>query len=194
MSTPAAYTTMEKSPVFQAQFQVVKTFSILKRRLFVVSGRIHSGMVKPGMQLQVNNTGRSFQVDINSVDFVDPPESGDHEIGLCIYMGGRDWALMLEESFPSGSVVPVYPSPKRFPCPCCGYLTLKEAPTGTFSICEVCFWEDDPIQFHDVEYKGGANGPSLREASANFTAFGASEERFVKSVRAPRSYELAPGS
>ena len=27
------------------------------------------------------------------------------------------------------------------PAACCGYLTLDEAPTGTYDICEVCFWE-----------------------------------------------------
>lgn len=34
-------------------------------------------------------------------------------------------------------------------CPCCGYYTFDEKPSGTYDICEVCFWEDDPIQLDD---------------------------------------------
>ncbi len=30
------------------------------------------------------------------------------------------------------------PLGRRFACPCCGYLTLDEAPTGTYAICTVC--------------------------------------------------------
>ena len=30
-----------------------------------------------------------------------------------------------------------------FPCPCCGYKTLSESASGTYEICEICFWEDD---------------------------------------------------
>ncbi len=31
------------------------------------------------------------------------------------------------------------PPPARFPCPCCGFLTLPEEPPGTYDICPVCF-------------------------------------------------------
>lgn len=55
-----------------------------------------------------------------------------------------------------------------FPCPCCGYLTLGEPPPGTFSICPVCHWEDDRVQYDDPSYQGGANGSSLNEAKTNF--------------------------
>jgi hypothetical protein len=185
---------MQQTSVVRAQFRVNKTFVLTLRRLFVVSGRIVSGSVAPGMQLRVGDAGRSFLVDVHSVEFIDPPEAADHEVGLTIYMGARDWVHMLERSFPPDSLVPLYPAPQRFPCPCCGHLTLDSAPPGTFHICEVCFWEDDPIQFQDPEYTGGANVPSLREAAANFAAFGASERRFVKFVRKPRADELSPSS
>ena len=49
-----------------------------------------------------------------------------------------------------------------FPCPCCGNLTLSEI--NTFEICNVCFWEDDPIQSSDPNYSGGANNCSLIQA------------------------------
>ena len=78
---------------------------------------------------------------------------------------------------------------ERFPCPCCGYLTLDEEPPGTFYICDVCWWEDDLVQFHNPDFRGGANGPSLNEARANYREFGASEARAVSEVRLPTEAE-----
>jgi hypothetical protein len=48
------------------------------------------------------------------------------------------------------------PDGPRYPCPCCGTLALAEPPTGTYEICRTCGWEDDPVQFHDLDYRGGA--------------------------------------
>ena len=48
------------------------------------------------------------------------------------------------------------------PCPCCGAKTLSEA--GAYEICEICDWEDDPVQAADPDYAGGANTLSLNEA------------------------------
>ena len=73
----------------------------------------------------------------------------------------------------------------RFPCPCCGYLTLEEPSPGSYSICPICFWEDDIIQFEDPDYVDGANHVSLRTAQANFIEFGVSELRFQQYVRKP---------
>jgi len=78
----------------------------------------------------------------------------------------------------------------RFPCPCCGYLTLSEAPPGTFATCPVCFWEDDEVQFRDPSYRGGANTLSLQEARVNFRQFGASDEAHRSNVRPPLPEEL----
>ena len=69
------------------------------------------------------------------------------------------------------------------------YLTLPQEPPGTFEMCEVCWWEDDPVQFADPTYRGGANSPSLIEAQANFRSFGASDPQFLDSVRSPRPGE-----
>lgn len=74
---------------------------------------------------------------------------------------------------------------RRYPCPCCGYLTLGEPPTGTYKICEVCFWEDDGVQFRDLAYEGGANKVSLNQARASFREHAVSETRFRSLVRAP---------
>ncbi|MFQ5729822.1 MAG: CPCC family cysteine-rich protein [Waddliaceae bacterium] len=52
---------------------------------------------------------------------------------------------------------------ERFPCLCCGFQTLAEAPPGTFEICPICGWEDDNLQAQDPDYAGGANKLSLRD-------------------------------
>jgi hypothetical protein len=77
------------------------------------------------------------------------------------------------------------PLGRRYPCPCCGYLTLREAPTGTYEICKVCFWEDDGVQFDDLDSEGGANRVSLNQARRNFCEHGVSEPRFAGYVRPP---------
>jgi hypothetical protein len=74
---------------------------------------------------------------------------------------------------------------KKYPCPCCGFKTLEEKPSGTDIICKVCFWQDDYVQAKDVDYWGGSNELSLRDSQKNFLSFGAIEERFIKNVRKP---------
>jgi hypothetical protein len=68
-------------------------------------------------------------------------------------------------------------SGRRYACPCCGQLTLGEPPTGTYEICEECGWEDDPVQFHDPDYRGGANSESLCEARENYAKHGSHAAR-----------------
>lgn len=77
----------------------------------------------------------------------------------------------------------------KYPCPCCGYKTLDEKPPGTFQICEVCFWEDDNIQFENLDVIGGANDVSLRQAQENFNKFGACTEDAKNYVRKPTEQE-----
>ena len=77
-----------------------------------------------------------------------------------------------------------------YPCPCCGYLTLGEEPgTGSYEICPVCFWEDDPIQFEDPTYSGGANIISLEESRINYLKFGACSKERLRNVRNPLNDE-----
>ncbi len=73
----------------------------------------------------------------------------------------------------------------KYQCPCCGYFTYSEKLTNTFQLCEVCFWEDDGIQFDDPLYEDGANKVCLEQARKNFQEFGASERIFLDSVRQP---------
>ena len=79
-----------------------------------------------------------------------------------------------------------------FGCPGCGYLTLEEQSPGTYEICPVCYWEDDPVQFDDPTFPGGANVVSLEEARRNFAEHGVSDLRHKSKVRNPRSEEI-PG-
>ncbi|MBT0729893.1 CPCC family cysteine-rich protein [Rosenbergiella nectarea] len=47
-------------------------------------------------------------------------------------------------------------------CPCCNKYEFSE--DGSYEICPVCKWEDDPVQEEDPTYGGGANVMSLSEA------------------------------
>ena len=77
----------------------------------------------------------------------------------------------------------------RYPCPCCGFLTLSQASPGSFEICSVCFWEDCPVCAEDIDYAGGPNRVSLRQARRNFMTFGANDEADLIAVRPPRPDE-----
>ncbi|MGA8943295.1 MAG: CPCC family cysteine-rich protein [Thermoactinomyces sp.] len=77
-----------------------------------------------------------------------------------------------------------------YACPCCGYLTRIEEEPGSYDICPVCYWEDDPVQFKDPNFHGGANEVSLNEARENFIKYGASDKRFVRFVRKPMLEEI----
>ncbi|MGX7688155.1 CPCC family cysteine-rich protein [Flectobacillus roseus] len=77
----------------------------------------------------------------------------------------------------------------KFACPCCGYKTFREQPNGSYDICDVCFWEDDPIQLNDPDYEGGTNSVALKQGQKNFMEFGVCESEMIKNVRQPNSDE-----
>lgn len=76
-----------------------------------------------------------------------------------------------------------------FACPCCGYKTFREQLDGSYDVCQVCFWEDDPIQLDDPNYAGGANRVSLRQGRKNFIEFSVCEIEMIKNVRQPTKEE-----
>ncbi|MGG0729499.1 CPCC family cysteine-rich protein [Bacillus paramycoides] len=82
----------------------------------------------------------------------------------------------------------------KYTCPCCGYKTLEEEPPGTYEICKICYWEDDPVQFKDPDLEGDANEASLRQAQKNFIVFGACEKRCAGLVRKPTSEDIKDAS
>lgn len=79
----------------------------------------------------------------------------------------------------------------KYKCPCCGYYTFDNKPDGSYDICKVCFWEDDPIQLEDPTYEGGANKVSLIQAKENYKEFGACEREMIPRVRKPYPDELS---
>ncbi|MES5867945.1 CPCC family cysteine-rich protein [Bacillus cereus group sp. RP32] len=82
----------------------------------------------------------------------------------------------------------------KYTCPCCEYRTIEEEPPGTYEICNICYWEDDEVQFNGPDFEGGANEVSLRQAQKNLIAFGACEECFVGSVRKLTSEDVKDAS
>lgn len=51
-------------------------------------------------------------------------------------------------------------------CPVCGKYEFDEY--GSYDVCDVCGWEDDPVQMDDPEYEGGANELSLKQARIQY--------------------------
>ncbi|WP_345529466.1 CPCC family cysteine-rich protein [Nocardioides endophyticus] len=77
----------------------------------------------------------------------------------------------------------------RWPCPCCGHLTLPDGP-GAYELCPVCFWEDDGTQLRWPMSPDGANGISLVEAQQRYRRTGAMDGGFRRKVRRPLAGEL----
>jgi isopentenyldiphosphate isomerase len=74
-------------------------------------------------------------------------------------------------------------------CPCCGYRTLSADQPGSYEICPVCDWMDDPVQFHNDDYVGDTNHVSLATARENFTEHGACAPEAVPDTRDPANDE-----
>lgn len=71
---------------------------------------------------------------------------------------------------------------EKHTCPCCGYKTLNC--THEYDICPICYWEDDYLQFEDVDLEGGANNRILlRQAQQNYMEFGACDKKMLRYVR-----------
>ena len=69
----------------------------------------------------------------------------------------------------------------NYPCPCCGYFTLRSAPPS-HDICKICFWHEDGVQLR-YPHETGANKVTLIEGQKNFALIGAKEERIQPHVR-----------
>lgn len=79
----------------------------------------------------------------------------------------------------------------KYKCPCCGNYTLPKEANGTFEICPVCFWEDDPVQLDNENYAGGANDVSLVQGRINYQKFGTCQEDMISHVRKPNVDEIS---
>jgi Cysteine-rich CPCC len=54
----------------------------------------------------------------------------------------------------------------EFLCPVCEQGTFSGP--GTYEICDVCKWENDPVQLAKPDLAGGANKLSLKQARRAF--------------------------
>ena len=55
---------------------------------------------------------------------------------------------------------------KKHKCPVCGEYEFDS--DGSFEICEVCGWQDDPVQMENPDEGMCANQMSLNEAKAAY--------------------------
>ena len=72
-----------------------------------------------------------------------------------------------------------------YPCPSCGFLVFDEPP-GSYAICELCDWKDDPVQLQHPTMHAGANTESLVEYQQR------SIERWPLNVKSVESVERDP--
>ena len=72
-----------------------------------------------------------------------------------------------------------------YPCAACGFIVLAAA-YGSYEICRVCGWEDDPVQLANPCSGGGANGECLVDAQASaLAALPLSVKSYQGFIRAP---------
>ena len=69
------------------------------------------------------------------------------------------------------------------------FITDKDEPL--FDICEVCYWQYDPVAHEKPDTIIGANSVSLNQAKINYKEYGASNLRFISYVRKPH-WEESP--
>ncbi len=65
-------------------------------------------------------------------------------------------------------------------CPCCDYYTLTER--GAHEVCPVCYWEDDGHDLDRLDEVSAVCHITLRQARANFAAFGAADQAAISLV------------
>jgi hypothetical protein len=113
----------------------------------------------------------------------------DEEPSIDAVEARRRWFAAYLKTLEGNSIVAPPQAGFSYRCPCCGFRTLPER--GGFTICDVCFWEDDGQDDHDADVvRGGPNGIlSLAAACRNFKVFGACEARMTPNVRPPRDDE-----
>lgn len=67
-------------------------------------------------------------------------------------------------------------------CPCCGFKNLETR--GEYSICGVCFWEDDGC--NDEDKYSNCNHMTLKEAKRMFVLIGVIDEKYLSKMNDER--------
>jgi rubrerythrin len=175
-----------------AQFEVLDIEVKLPERQVAMLGRVLEGEVVAGMSAELPRS--RIKARIQKVDSMNPfSERARSEFVLVVQMADRSETEAWTEELGRGVVLKITGKGPRYVCPCCGHRTLEEEPRGTYEICPVCYWEDDPVQKENPDYPGGANRVSLRTARQNYARIGVSDPRFKGFVRLPRQDEIASG-
>lgn len=75
--------------------------------------------------------------------------------------------------------------PLNCPCLCCGHLvhSVEYGWPSSYSICEICYWQDDYSQLLRPMDHLGANYMSLYQAQQNYIAMGVCDKRLERFVR-----------
>lgn len=85
---------------------------------------------------------------------------------------------------------PAPPVPGKYPCPCCGYLTLPVPKEEAVAyICPVCFWENDVFDPGDDAPSDENRGMTLRQGRENFLRWGAVRQDLLQYARTPLEQE-----
>lgn len=90
----------------------------------------------------------------------------------------NEWLVARLSELDSEVYEVVGPAESMYPCPCCGYDTVRSR--GQYDICVVCYWEDDGATSGD-EYSA-VNHMTLSEARKNFSCIGASSRGVLKHI------------
>ncbi len=82
---------------------------------------------------------------------------------------------------------PLLPEPEgKYPCPCCGSLTLPVPSEEAIAyICPVCFWENDVFTPGEDEPSDENHGLTLRQGRENYRRWGAVREDLAGKTRPP---------
>lgn len=152
-----------------ARFRVERTVADASRPHFLLVGTLGEGEIRLGMVVTAGPAHRpSFRDAIDVIEAV--RDEGGERIALGFrWMHAAERERWSEMDWKDVELV-IPAAPVLHPCPCCGFRELTEAERGGYEICGSCGWEDDPVQFRDPGYRGGANSESLDEARAAFRA------------------------
>ena len=89
------------------------------------------------------------------------------------------WRLLLE--IPYGTVTTYGAQARRYPCPCCGQITLPVPPEEAVAyICPVCWWENDVFISSDNEPSDENHGLTLSQGRENVRRFGTCDPRMKR--------------
>ena len=95
---------------------------------------------------------------------------------------------------PAGEETPPAEPKGKYPCPCCGFITLSFPPKEAVAyICPVCFWENDVFIASDDEPSDENHGLTLCQGRANYRKWGAVTKDRLPYVRPPKPEEAPAG-